>query len=315
MNTPGGRRIFGIENEYGITCSTGGQRTLTPDEVARYLFRKVVAWGRSSNVFLTNGSRLYLDVGSHPEYATAECDSLGQVVAHDKAGERIIEGLVVDAQQRLREDGVAGRHLRLQEQHRLGRQLLRLPRELPGHPGRGVRHDLRHAAPVPDQPPDHLRRRQAGRHLQGRDLRREPAGRPHLGGRVVGHHPQPADHQHPRRAARRRRALPPAARHRRRLEHERVDHDAQGRVLRPRAADDRGGRGHARPHPREPDPRHPRDLARHHRPAHRAAGQRPAAERPRPPARVLREGRRVRRPRGLQRPAARAACSTSGTAR
>ena len=108
MRTPGGRRIFGIENEYGITCSTGGQRTLTPDEVARYLFRKVVAWGRSSNVFLTNGSRLYLDVGSHPEYATAECDSLRQVVAHDKAGERIIEGLVVDAQQRLREDGVAG---------------------------------------------------------------------------------------------------------------------------------------------------------------------------------------------------------------
>ncbi|MFL6170252.1 MAG: proteasome accessory factor PafA2 family protein, partial [Ornithinibacter sp.] len=108
MNTPGGRRIFGIENEYGITCSTGGQRTLTPDEVARYLFRKVVAWGRSSNVFLTNGSRLYLDVGSHPEYATAECDSLRQVVAHDKAGERIIEGLVVDAQQRLREVGVAG---------------------------------------------------------------------------------------------------------------------------------------------------------------------------------------------------------------
>ena len=76
--------------------------------MARYLFRKVVAWGRSSNVFLTNGSRLYLDVGSHPEYATAECDSLRQVVAHDRAGERIIEGLVVDAQQRLREDGVAG---------------------------------------------------------------------------------------------------------------------------------------------------------------------------------------------------------------
>jgi proteasome accessory factor A len=104
----GARRIIGIENEYGITCSTGGQRTLTPDEVARYLFRKVVAWGRSSNVFLTNGSRLYLDVGSHPEYATAECDSIRQVVAHDRAGERILEGLVVDAQARLREDGVTG---------------------------------------------------------------------------------------------------------------------------------------------------------------------------------------------------------------
>jgi proteasome accessory factor A len=102
------RRIFGIENEYGITCSSAGQRTLTPDEVARYLFRKVVAWGRSSNVFLANGARLYLDVGSHPEYATAECDSVLQVVTHDRAGERIIEGLVADAQVRLREEGVAG---------------------------------------------------------------------------------------------------------------------------------------------------------------------------------------------------------------
>jgi len=102
------RRIFGIENEYGITCLTRGQRTLTPDEVARHLFRKVVAWGRSSNVFLSNGARLYLDVGSHPEYATPECDSILQLVAHDKAGERVVEGLAADAQQRLAEDEVAG---------------------------------------------------------------------------------------------------------------------------------------------------------------------------------------------------------------
>ncbi len=102
------RRIFGIENEYGVTCTTQGQRRLTPDEVARYLFRRVVAWGRSSNVFLGNGARLYLDVGSHPEYATAECDSVRELVVQDKAGERILEGLVEDAQTRLREDGVEG---------------------------------------------------------------------------------------------------------------------------------------------------------------------------------------------------------------
>ncbi len=102
------RRIFGIENEYGVTCTFDGQRRLTPDEVARYLFRKVVSWGRSSNVFLGNGSRLYLDVGSHPEYATPECDDLREVVIHDKAGERIVEGLVEDAQIRLREEGIAG---------------------------------------------------------------------------------------------------------------------------------------------------------------------------------------------------------------
>jgi proteasome accessory factor A len=102
------RRIFGLENEYGVTCTFRGQRRLSPDEVARYLFRRVVSWGRSSNVFLRNGARLYLDVGSHPEYATPECDNVVDLVAHDKAGERILEGLLVDADQRLREEGIAG---------------------------------------------------------------------------------------------------------------------------------------------------------------------------------------------------------------
>jgi proteasome accessory factor A len=102
------RRIFGLENEYGVTCTLRGQRRLSPDEVARYLFRRVVSWGRSSNVFLENGARLYLDVGSHPEFATPECDTLEDVVAHDKAGERILEGLVRGAEERLEEEGIRG---------------------------------------------------------------------------------------------------------------------------------------------------------------------------------------------------------------
>src|SRR6187431_3154822 len=72
------RRIFGIENEYGVTCTFRGQRRLSPDE------------------------------GSHPEYATPECDDVREVVAHDKAGERILEGLLVDAEQRLHEEGISG---------------------------------------------------------------------------------------------------------------------------------------------------------------------------------------------------------------
>ncbi len=102
------RRIYGIETEYGVTCTLRGQRRLSPDEVARYLFRRVVSWGRSSNVFLVNGARLYLDVGSHPEYATAECDSIGQVVIHDKAGERILEQLIDSAEERLKDEGIRG---------------------------------------------------------------------------------------------------------------------------------------------------------------------------------------------------------------
>src|ERR1700754_3446080 len=102
------RRIYGVETEFGVTCTFHGQRRLSPDEVARYLFRRVVSWGRSSNVFLRNGARLYLDVGSHPEYATEECDSLTQLVAHDKAGERILEDLLVDAERRLVGEGIGG---------------------------------------------------------------------------------------------------------------------------------------------------------------------------------------------------------------
>ncbi|NUS72757.1 MAG: Pup--protein ligase [Corynebacteriales bacterium] len=102
------RRIFGLETEYGVTCTFRGQRRLSPDEVARYLFRRVVSWGRSSNVFLRNGARLYLDVGSHPEYATPECDNVEDLVAHDRAGERVLEGLLVDAERRLHDEGIAG---------------------------------------------------------------------------------------------------------------------------------------------------------------------------------------------------------------
>jgi proteasome accessory factor A len=102
------RRIFGLENEYGVTCTFRGQRRLSPDEVARYLFRRVVHWGRSSNVFLENGARLYLDVGSHPEYATPECDSIQDLIAHDKAGERILEALLAAAEVRLHEEGISG---------------------------------------------------------------------------------------------------------------------------------------------------------------------------------------------------------------
>jgi proteasome accessory factor A len=102
------RRIFGIETEYGITCMLKGQRRLTPDEAARYLFRSVVQWGRSSNVFLSNGGRLYLDVGSHPEFATPECDSILDVVTFDRAGDGILNDLVKTAEARLAEEGIRG---------------------------------------------------------------------------------------------------------------------------------------------------------------------------------------------------------------
>lgn len=103
------QRIFGIETEYGLNYSPDGGARLNPEEVARYLFRKVVSWGRSSNVFLANGARLYLDVGSHPEYASAECADIPTLIAQDRAGDVILEELAADATRRLSAEGFEGK--------------------------------------------------------------------------------------------------------------------------------------------------------------------------------------------------------------
>jgi proteasome accessory factor A len=103
------RRIFGLESEYGLTCTLHGRPVLTPEVVSRYLFEEVVQSPRYPNTFLENGARLYVDTGFHPEYATPECDDLLQLVAYDRAGERIMAELVRRAEARLPEHGVTGR--------------------------------------------------------------------------------------------------------------------------------------------------------------------------------------------------------------
>ena len=100
------RRIMGVETEFGVAAYRGGKAVLTPEEVSRYLFRPVVAKHRSSNIFTANGSRLYLDVGSHPEFATAECDSVTQLLNYDKAGEAIFSQLAAEAVESLAADRI-----------------------------------------------------------------------------------------------------------------------------------------------------------------------------------------------------------------
>lgn len=102
-------RIVGLETRYiPRAVLLGGQRRLEPPEVARYMFRKVVQWGRSSNVYLPNGSRLYLSSHDVMEYATPECASLEDLLAHSRAGERILQDLAKDAEGRLAAEGVDG---------------------------------------------------------------------------------------------------------------------------------------------------------------------------------------------------------------
>ena len=108
---PTTRRIIGIETEYGITCAstTGGPPPLDADHAARLLFEPIVQMGRSSNVFTRAGARLYLDVGSHPEFATAECDRLEDLLAQDRAGELTMADLAATANTYLEQAGIRGR--------------------------------------------------------------------------------------------------------------------------------------------------------------------------------------------------------------
>lgn len=100
------RRVFGIETEYGITAAASdGTSVLDAEIAARELFAPVLEASRSTNVFLPNGGRLYLDVGAHPEYATAECDLLWDLLAQVRAGSQILSGLANEANTRALDKG------------------------------------------------------------------------------------------------------------------------------------------------------------------------------------------------------------------
>lgn len=105
------RRIMGIETEYGIACpsNSGGPAPLDAEAAAALLFEPVIAAHRSTNTFLTNGSRLYLDVGAHPEYATVECDSIEDLLAYDRSGELLFADLARQANDKLAAQGIEGR--------------------------------------------------------------------------------------------------------------------------------------------------------------------------------------------------------------
>jgi len=100
-----GERIFGLETEFG--CLVADPNLGSAEDVVElikdHIFfemrigaidlhaRDDVFEPAGSGGFLMNGGRLYIDaVGSHLEYATAECRTLKDLVANDRAGHRQI---------------------------------------------------------------------------------------------------------------------------------------------------------------------------------------------------------------------------------
>jgi proteasome accessory factor A len=101
------RRIFGIETEFG--CLVHDAALGTPEAIVEAVKNQVFHQQRLGVIdlhardytfeparaggFLVNGGRLYIDaVGSHEEYATAECCSARDLAAHEKAGHQILQG-------------------------------------------------------------------------------------------------------------------------------------------------------------------------------------------------------------------------------
>jgi proteasome accessory factor A len=100
-----GKRIFVLRSGYSVVFAASGQREPSPQEAGHRLLGPVVSGDLSDGVLLRNGGWLRLDAAGLPEYATPECGGPLDLIAADKAGERILEGLLADASQRLRDEG------------------------------------------------------------------------------------------------------------------------------------------------------------------------------------------------------------------
>lgn len=93
-------RLVGLETEYAFTAlGRGGQVLGRAKEVARLIklakarLEHMRGYG-DLDLFLANGSRLYVDCGLHPEFCTPECTNPWDAVRYVLAGERILGGLM-----------------------------------------------------------------------------------------------------------------------------------------------------------------------------------------------------------------------------
>jgi proteasome accessory factor A len=100
-------RIFGLRNEYSVVFPASGQRQLSQEEARRRLCGPVASGGQANDVLFRNGGRPHLKAAGRPGYSTPQSGSAPELVVHDKAGERITEGLLADAGRRPREEGDA----------------------------------------------------------------------------------------------------------------------------------------------------------------------------------------------------------------
>lgn len=89
-------RIFGVETEYGFAVIRADGDRLDPEASVKQLMDAVrehfpyLCRQGELDLFTSNGSRVYLDVGLHPEVATPECSTPEEAVAFTRAGDRLL---------------------------------------------------------------------------------------------------------------------------------------------------------------------------------------------------------------------------------
>jgi len=95
-------RMMGIETEYALavmgprgTPAARGSGVQALLDAARRTIPNLSP-GNGFDLFLHNGSRLYVDCGMHPELSTGECLNPWDVVRYVKAGDRLLAGLLPD---------------------------------------------------------------------------------------------------------------------------------------------------------------------------------------------------------------------------
>ena len=89
--------LMGLETEYAVTAFAPEGRSEPGALVERFIstastLRPFVLDGHAppNGIYLSNGARFYVDAGAHPEYATPECSTPREVVAHVRAGDRFL---------------------------------------------------------------------------------------------------------------------------------------------------------------------------------------------------------------------------------
>ncbi len=84
-------RVFGSEQEYGVVVTDAGGVPLPLKDNHGNFWRFVEG---DISRFLSNGCRVYLDTGYHPEYASPEVSDPLRAVGYDQAGDLIIPNYI-----------------------------------------------------------------------------------------------------------------------------------------------------------------------------------------------------------------------------